>query len=147
MTIFEALRSDHEIQRNLLEQLTTAEGHSGQREQLLKETRDALVHHENAEEHHFYIPLMESDSTQEQARHSIAEHEGIDEALETLENTETSSPEWMTRAKKLRELVVHHLDEEEQQVFQKAEKVLTEKETHELGSQYRDEMKAQAGQE
>ncbi|RRQ24228.1 hemerythrin domain-containing protein [Guyparkeria sp. SCN-R1] len=144
MNIFEALRCDHDVQRDLLDQLTATHGQSERREKLLRETRDALVHHENAEEKYFYVPLMNADLTQEQARHSIAEHHEIDEALETLENTEASSPAWLMHAKKLREIVLHHLEEEEHQVFQQAGKVLTETEKRELADKYRREMNEQA---
>nr|WP_284047385.1 hemerythrin domain-containing protein [Guyparkeria hydrothermalis] len=145
VNIFEALREDHDVQRDLLDQLTQTHGDSERRAKLLQATRDALVHHENAEEQYFYVPLMQADLTQEQARHSIAEHHEIDEILETLEHTAPSSPAWLTHAKTLREKVLHHLEEEEHQVFQQAGKVLDDTEKQELATRYRREMSEQAG--
>ncbi|MFI9652200.1 hypothetical protein [Guyparkeria halopsychrophila] len=60
---------------------------------------------------------MENDLTQELVRHSMSEHHEIDEVMKTLETTEPSSPAWLTHAKKLRETVLHHLDEEEHKVL------------------------------
>ena len=126
MTIFEALRKDHDIQRDLLARLVETHGDSEERDTLYQQVRAELKYHANAEERALYIPMMDIDLTQEKARHSVAEHHEIDEVMETLEQTDYSSPSWLASAKKLQELVTHHLDEEEQEVFQMAGKVLTE---------------------
>ena len=142
MTIFDALREDHDVQRRLLELLVATEGDSQGREELFNRTRAALRHHAAAEERYFYVPLMEFDLTQGRARHSVAEHEEIDDLIETLENTDPSSPGWLVHARKLRETVTHHLDEEEHEVFQQAGRVLEEDGKRELGDGYREEMEA-----
>ena len=83
--------------------------------------------------------------TQEKARHSVAEHHEIDELVESLETTDYSSPAWLSDAKKLRKLVTHHLEEEEQEVFQQAGRVLGEEEKTDLATRYdafMDEMSA-----
>ncbi|MBO9469258.1 hemerythrin domain-containing protein [Endozoicomonas sp. G2_2] len=144
-TIFEALRESHDKQRRLLDGLTDTHGDSSKREGLFAALKAELVHHANAEERHFYVPLMEYDRTQEKARHSVAEHHEIDELIETLEETDYSSPSWLTSAKKLQHLVTHHLDEEEQEVFQVAGKVLTDSEKTDLADSYDAMMAEQAG--
>ena len=88
---------------------------------------------------------MEYDQTQEKARHSVAEHHEIDELVETLEQTDYSSPGWLASAKKLQHLVTHHLEEEEQEVFQVAGKVLSDSEKTELARTYDEMMEEQAG--
>lgn len=137
MNIFESLREDHEIQRTLAELLTKTEGDSDKRDELFQKLKHELEIHADAEERHFYIPLIESDLTQEKARHSIAEHHEMDELIEELEETDYSSPGWLVTAKKLQEKVVHHLDEEEHEVFQMAGKALTERQKESLGNDYR----------
>lgn len=144
MTIFEALRADHDKQRTLLDLLTKTQGDSDGREDLFARTKAALEHHAAAEERCLYVPMMADDLSQEKARHSIAEHHEIDEIIETLEGTDYSSPGWLTHAKSLQHLVCHHLDEEEQEIFQVAGKVLDERQKTQLASQYHEEMKAQA---
>ncbi|GAB3685942.1 hemerythrin domain-containing protein [Salinisphaera aquimarina] len=122
--IFEALRESHDKQRRLLAELTDTHGDTDKREGLYAAVKAELAHHAAAEERHFYVPLMEHDQTQEKARHSVAEHHEIDELIETLDATDYSSPGWLVSAKQLEHLVTHHLDEEEQEVFQQAGKVL-----------------------
>ena len=108
MTLFEALREDHDTQRTLLGLLIKTHGDSDGREELFEKVKKALTRHAAAEERALYIPMMELDMTQEKARHSVAEHHEIDELVEELEDTDFSSPGWLASARKLHELVTHH---------------------------------------
>ncbi len=140
MTIFEALRKDHEIQRELLDKLIETSGDTPERREIWKRLKKELQIHEDAEERNFYIPLIDKDLTQEKARHSIAEHHDIDEMIEQMEETEFSSTGWLTLAKSLKEIVTHHLDEEEHEIFQLAGKALTDSQKTSLASEYKKEM-------
>lgn len=140
MNIFEALREEHEIQRNLVDALIKTSGDTPERETLFNQLKTELQIHEDAEERFFYIPLIEDDMTQDQARHSISEHHEIDELIEKMEKTEFSSTAWLTFAKQLKEQVTHHLDEEEHKVFQMAGKVLTENQKNMLAKEYREDI-------
>ncbi|MGM8850751.1 hemerythrin domain-containing protein [Salinicola halophyticus] len=142
MTLFEDLRESHDKQRRLLDLLVKTHGDSEGRDELFKRVRAELENHAVAEERALYIPMMEHDMTQEKARHSVAEHHEIDELIETLEETEYDSPGWLASAKKLQDLVNHHLDEEEQEVFQLAGRALSDSEKASLAKTYRQEMEA-----
>lgn len=140
MNIFEALRKDHDIQRSLLAKLVDTSGDTEKRDNVFKKLRTELETHADAEERYFYKPLIDSDKTQEKARHGIAEHHEIDELIEELEETEYSSSAWLKIAKDLQEKVEHHLDEEEHEVFQMAGKVLSEKNKEQLAKDYKRHM-------
>jgi hemerythrin superfamily protein len=140
--LFEALREDHDTQRTLLGLLIKTHGDSDGREELFEKVKKALTSHAAAEERALYIPMMELDMTQEKARHSVAEHHEIDELVEELEDTDFSSPGWLAAARKLHDLVTHHLDEEEQEVFQLAGRALSDDAKARLADTYRDEMAA-----
>ena len=140
MSIFEALRADHEKQRTLVDLVAKTHGDSEGRAELFARLKEAVEHHALAEERFFYAPLMEHDLTQEKARHSVAEHHELDELIEKLEKTDPSSSGWLATAKKLQELLTHHLDEEEQEVFQLAGKALPDTEQESLGQDYRQHM-------
>lgn len=143
MNIFESIRKDHERQRELAHQLIDTQGDSQSRRALFSELKKELQIHADAEERHFYIPLFKDDLTQDKARHSVAEHQEIDELIEKLEETDWSSPGWLTYARQLREKVIHHLDEEEHEVFQLAGKVLSQAEKTALAKAYRASMEKQ----
>jgi predicted metal-binding transcription factor (methanogenesis marker protein 9) len=141
MNIFEALRQEHEIQRDLVKKLVDTHGDTEERKKIFEQLKHELTIHADAEERHFYVPLIKKDLTQEKARHSVAEHHEMDELVEQLEDTEMSASNWLKIAKDLREKVLHHLDEEEHEVFQMAGKALTEKEKISLASDYNKEIK------
>lgn len=136
-TIFEALRKDHDTQRNLLERLVNTKGDSKSRATIFEELKRELDVHADGEERHFYKPLISNDMMQEKARHGIAEHHEIDELLEQLETTDYSSSAWLKIAKDLQKKVTHHLEEEEHTFFQLAGKVFTEEQKINLGKDYR----------
>lgn len=140
MNIFEALREDHDIQRSLLNELVETSGDTANRKYLFEKLKQELEIHADAEERFLYIPLIKHDSTQEKARHSIAEHHEIDELIARLEETEFSSTGWLTIARSLKDKVEHHLEEEEYEVFQMAGKALSEKEKKTLAEKYNRDM-------
>ena len=140
MNIFEALRQDHEKQRLLLKILVETHGDTAARREYFDELKDELERHATAEERHFYVPLMDDDNAVELSRHGIAEHHEIDKLVEKLDGTEFSSPAWLRFLKQLKEQVEHHLDDEEQEFFQIAGRILNEKQKKALGEAYRNEM-------
>ena len=141
MNIFEAIRNDHDIQRDLCDRLTSTSGNSSDRKQLWKALKEELEIHADAEERHFYSPLTHNDMMQEHARHGIAEHHEMDELIEKIDDTDMDSPAWLTYAKQLCEKVEHHLEDEEHTFFQLAGKVLSENQKTDLATAYQDAMK------
>ncbi|MBT0586682.1 hemerythrin domain-containing protein [Alteromonas oceanisediminis] len=140
MQIFEAIRQDHERQRLLLKILVETSGATEARREYFEDLKKELTQHAKAEERYFYSPLMESDKTIDASRHGIAEHHEIDELIEKLDQTSMSSAAWLRYMKELQEKVEHHLTEEEREFFQRAGKVLSEKEKEALAEEYQLEM-------
>lgn len=143
MNIFQALRVSHENQRLLADQLIQTQGDSPERDSLFKELKRELAAHAAAEERFFYVPLIAHDMTQEPSRHGIAEHHQMDKLVAELEATERSSPGWLATARALHDKIFHHLQDEEQGVFQLAGKVLGEDEKLSLALDYEGEFVSQ----
>ncbi|WAJ36924.1 hemerythrin domain-containing protein [Pseudomonas sp. GOM7] len=136
MTIFEALRISHDIQRKLAQKLVATHGDTAERHALFAQLKQELAVHSVAEERHFYIPLMQQEAGVDLSRHAIAEHHQMDEMIEDLEETDPSSSSWLAQAKALAEKVEHHLKEEEQRFFQMAGKLLRDKQKEQLAGEY-----------
>ena len=134
--IFEVLRSDHDRQRNLVARRLETTGDSEDRASIFDELRLEMSAHADMEERHLYSPMMDHDLSQEKARHSVAEHKELDDFLEELEEIERSSPRWLVVAKDMEHRLTHHLDEEEQEMFQVAGRVLTDTAKVELAGAY-----------
>jgi len=143
MNIFEALRISHDTQRALADHLVKTQGDSPDRKSLFKELKRELAAHAAAEERFFYVPLIAHDMTQEPSRHGIAEHHQMDKLVETLESTDFSSPAWLAAARELHHKIHHHLEDEEQGIFQLAGKVLSEAEKLSLAKGYEGEFVSQ----
>ncbi len=135
-TIFEALRKDHDTQKDLADKLIQTSGDTSERHSLYDQLKHELKIHADGEERHFYVPLFDDDMTQDHARHGVAEHHEMDELMEKLDKTEMSSSAWLTYAKELRDKVYHHLDDEEHTIFQLAGKVFSEKQKTQLATEY-----------
>jgi hypothetical protein len=136
MTLFEALRDDHALQRGLMRQLAGTRGNSPRRALLWGRLKDELAAHAKAEEHHLYVPLTEHARSQDRARQSIAEHHELDELVAALDATDMASPVWLSRARHLCGRVEHHLTEEERQVFPLAAEVLDAGDTLRFAEDY-----------
>jgi len=142
MSIFKALEDSHRVQRRLSDLLCETHGDSRGRQELFERLTREMQTHAASEERFFYRPLMDFDSTQPLARHSMAEHHELDELVDELENTDYSSPGWLVHAKQLRERLHHHLKEEEEEIFPPAREVLTQERSELLGKRYLREIEA-----
>lgn len=123
-SIYERLKSDHDTHRDLLAQLADTTGDSSTRRELWERFYYDVGAHAAAEEEAFYAPLMEESKGQPRARHSVSEHHELDEMIQDLESMDFSSPGWLTRFKTMRERYEHHIEEEENEIFETARKVL-----------------------
>ncbi|MCT8338915.1 hemerythrin domain-containing protein [Flavobacteriaceae bacterium TK19130] len=141
MNIFEAIRKDHDKQRELCRLVTSTSGESKGRKEMWEKLKHELQVHADAEERTFYAPLIHTDKMQDQARHGIAEHHEMDELIEKIDDTDMDSPAWLTYAKQLCDKVEHHLEDEEHSFFQLAGKIFTEEQKTSIAKDYLEEMK------
>ncbi|GEQ85329.1 hemerythrin [Patiriisocius marinistellae] len=143
MNIFEAIRSDHDIQRELLDKALATSGNTSERKEIWKKLKVELKGHETAEERNFYKQLMDNDMMVEHTRHGIAEHHEIDELIEKVDEADMDSSAWLAHMKALDHQVRHHLEDEEKAFFQLAGKVFSDKQKAELAKTYNAEMETQ----
>lgn len=135
-TIFQALLVSHQTQRELCAQLLASKQGTPECLALFSELKAELQAHATAEERCFYVPLFEHDEAVDLARHAIAEHHEMDELVESLEEAEPHSAEWLECARALCHKVEHHLGEEEGKFFAQAGEVLSEEQKVELAGAY-----------
>ena len=124
MNILDRIKADHETQRELMKKISETEGKSEERRELYEKFKAEFESHAAAEEHAFYAPLMKHTQSTDQSRHSVAEHHEAMELIEKLDETDMSSPERLKTFKQLAHDNDHHMDEEENDVFELAEKTL-----------------------
>lgn len=131
--IFADLIADHDRQRDLLARVGETSGDSEERRSLFEELRLELQAHAAAEEETLYATMLADPELREDARHSVSEHKEVDDLLGELIDTEMSSPGWLVKFKEMRHRYLHHIDEEEEEMFPTAEKRLSAAEEERLG--------------
>ena len=124
--IFDALIADHNRHRALLKKLENTSGHSADRMHLFEELTLEVKGHASAEEQALYATILAKPETTDQGRHSVAEHKEIEDMLNHLATVDMASDEWLEKFCKLRDEYLHHIEEEEEELFPAASRVLTE---------------------
>ena len=130
--IFEDLIQDHERQRDLLDRIAETSGDSEERRTQFEELRVELQAHAAAEEESLYATMLANPDLRDEARHSVSEHKEVDDMLGELVEMEMSSSGWLTKFKSMRDRYLHHIDEEEEEMFPAAEKELSDARKKEL---------------
>ncbi len=144
MDIYERLKKDHSKQRTMAKKLSGTEGDTPERRALFAAFKIELEAHADAEEQVFYAALMAKPDGQEKARHSIAEHKEAADLVEELENTPMDEGAWLTKFKQLAHDVVHHVDEEEKEVFPLARKLIANDKVEAMADAFNTRKRAEA---
>ncbi|MGI3168822.1 hemerythrin domain-containing protein [Pseudooceanicola sp. C21-150M6] len=144
-SIYDAIEKDHARHRELLDTIAGTEGDSPERRKAWDEFYRDIKSHSAAEEETFYSKMMKETWGQDAARHSVHEHAEMDEILEELREMDMSSPGWLTRFKTLKHDYEHHMEEEEQEVFTRAKKVIGAEENDSYGAAFLKRKKQEQG--
>ena len=137
---FQMLKKDHEEVKGLLGQLKAVKGNgSTKREGLFQKLRKELVPHMKSEESTFYPPLLAAKEAREDAMEGIEEHHVAEMVLKELEKMPKGEDQWGAKMSVFKELVEHHIKEEEGKIFKTAEKVLSQDEFEKIMKQFEQE--------
>ncbi|GGD78098.1 hemerythrin domain-containing protein [Croceicoccus mobilis] len=124
--IFDRLIEDHNKHRELLKKMSQTSGESEERKALLEEFTKEVKSHAAAEEMALYSTMLRKPDTNDETRHSVAEHKEIEDMLDDLAATDMSSSAWKSKFDHLEHRYNHHIDEEEEENFPDYEKYLDE---------------------
>jgi hemerythrin-like domain-containing protein len=98
---------------------------------VLEELADSLAAHMAIEQEIFYPAIRQVDS--EMVNESYEEHSLAEVALKRLRATDPEDEAFHARVTALKELIEHHVEEEEQELFPEVEKALEELTLSNLG--------------
>jgi hemerythrin-like domain-containing protein len=123
--------------RQLLRRLeNTTDRATTQRKALLSEIENEVKVHTTVEEDIFYPAFKDavrSKSDNEIYFEAIEEHHVVDLVMSEIKSTDAASEQFGAKAKVLKDLIEHHAEEEESEMFPKARKAMTPPELVELG--------------
>lgn len=139
MHIFEALIKDHEVVKDLLDELVNLDDNDTEsRHDLVSSIADELIPHSRAEEAILYNSMRSLKVGEEKVMHSYKEHMEAETLLRSLQVKDRIGLDWKTTARKLKDALEHHIAEEEGQLFALVHQTMTTKETQALGQLFLD---------
>jgi hemerythrin superfamily protein len=118
MDILTKLKKEHREVQLLLDQLVDSAS-AAERKSLLRQIKTALVPHSRAEEKVVYdaVRALKDRNARQDGEEGYLEHSLADRMLATLGKAAPSSVEFAAAAKVLRELLTHHIREEESNIW------------------------------
>ncbi|MFP4679379.1 MAG: hemerythrin domain-containing protein [Chitinispirillaceae bacterium] len=131
--LFDRLRSEHEQIKDIVFKMNdTSKEALKARENLLLQLQQILIPHMKAEESVFYPALKDKSQSHDIALEALEEHHVADMVFKELQNTDASHDTWKPKAKVLMELLEHHIEEEESEVFESAEEVFADEQMKDM---------------
>lgn len=135
-SIFDRLKQDHDAHRQLFDKMSDAKDDPDRLEKLFEQFKVEATAHAAAEEETLYATMLARPDLREDAQHSVSEHKEIDDYLEELEGVAFNGEEWNRIFARLKKRYLHHIDEEEEEMFPDAARELTAEEEQELATQF-----------
>lgn len=138
MEITQALKTDHRELQKLIKSVNKSED-ADERRRLFTEFAELLIKHSKAEEKVVYDALIATgeDEEREQGHEGYTEHMLAETLLKKLKaGADPLSPEWSAEAKVLMELLDHHIEEEEGEIFDTVKEDFELAERKEMGEAF-----------
>ena len=144
MDAIELLESDHKKVKALLEAIgETDQGSEDRRRELFSQIRNEMSVHERIEEEIFYPALKEHPKAKDIVLEGYEEHHAVDLLFDELEGVPFEDERWAPKMTVIKENIEHHIEEEEEEMFDKARSILDEDELKSLGERMQ-KLKAEA---
>jgi hemerythrin superfamily protein len=142
MTFFEILKKDHEEVKQLFSQI---EKGGANKEKLFSQIQQELKVHMDAEEKFFYPALEKHPEAKEKVLEGYEEHHVAKTAITEIAKVSPSNERWKAKVSVLKELIDHHVQEEEKELFKMAKKALDENEIKQITEKIQQQKKKAMG--
>jgi len=137
--LFEELKKDHREVQSIISKLEKTSEESSKREELFSQLKQELEPHQKAEEHVFYPALEKEDEVRKDVLEGIEEHHVAEYVLKEMDKMNKGEEQWSAKLSVLKELVDHHIEEEESKIFHDADEVLDQKQFDQISAKFHDE--------
>jgi hemerythrin superfamily protein len=96
----------------------------------------ALTLHARTEELVFYPAMREYEETEQYIEEAEAEHEEAKILLEEIKSLKPTDSEFKTKIKSLKKAVQHHVEEEENEIFEAISECMSDRQLNDLGQEF-----------
>jgi hemerythrin superfamily protein len=156
MNVIELLKKDHRNVSELFAAYETAKENEeeGSRQEIAQEICLELTAHAKVEEELFYPAVNAKASGDEDAQEKVKEadeeHRLVKALVAEIQEMDEDDDHFDAKVKVLKDVVEHHVEEEEGELMPKAKKLLTQAALEEMGTEAearKEKLKAKAGKE
>lgn len=137
-TILERLKQDHDMVRQMSAQIMETED-ADERKTLFREMMNEVEAHRQAEEQVVYrrMEKTDDDEAKEFAFEGEQEHALVHQLMELLAKSRRKGDlKWHARFKALKDLLEHHIEEEESEAFPKIEELFDRAELEKMTEEF-----------
>ncbi len=138
--LFDLLKQDHQRIMNLFTEIIEKEEQS--KDDLFSQIQQGLDLHMKGEESYLYPVLEGKEDANEMTLEAFEEHHVSKTVLDELSSMSSSDEHWMPKVKVLKELISHHVEEEENELFPLAQDILPEEQVMKIGKSIKGVMKS-----
>lgn len=131
--LLDELHKEHRMVEDILNQLEDKAGATDQdKETLFDNLERNLLPHMRGEEKYFYPALLDKKDAKADALHAIEEHRAADNLLMQLDETSMRDDTWDAKLVVLKDMILHHVKDEEGKVFKDAKRDLSDQQMDQI---------------
>ncbi len=135
MNGLDLLKADHRRVEKLLEDMSsTSEDDVERRQQLFREFANEMQVHEIIEEEILYPALKDHPNAKEVVLEGYEEHHVVDTIMNELNEVPFDDETWGAKFSVMKENIEHHIEEEEEDMFEQADDIFDDRELEDLGA-------------
>ena len=136
-TIIDLIKQDHEKTRSQFEKImSSGKKEVSGRQKLFTQLEEELQVHMEGEERFFYPALEQHEEARDKTLEAYEEHQVAKTMLGTFKSLAVDDERWRAKLNVLHEVVEHHLQEEEKEIFKLARKALDKNQMQEMAVQF-----------
>jgi len=130
---FNMIRKDHQELKEMFSQLEKMpDSEYARREETFNKLKMELVPHMRGEEKAFYPVLRQNQQSKMDVMEAMEEHHIAEVSMMELDRMSKQEEFWAPKLMVFKELINHHIKEEEDKVFKDAEKVISHDQMQEI---------------
>lgn len=133
--ILALIETDHRKVEQLFDEFETTKG-AKKTQTLFNQIYKELTLHAKAEELVFYPAMQEYEETREYIEEAEEEHNTAKILLEEMKALSSSDAEFSEKMQSLKEAILHHVEEEENEIFEAVRDCIDEQELQNLGTEF-----------
>jgi len=137
---FDVIRKDHQEIKQMLNQIEKMpDSDYTRREEMFNKLKTELVPHMKAEEKAFYPVLRQNKQSKMDAMEALEEHHIAEVSMMELDKMSKQEEFWAPKLMVFKELINHHIKEEEDKVFKDSEELISHDQMQEIMRNFQEE--------